>query len=412
MIGPNTTTTPPGYLYDIRDYGALCDGVHDDGPAINSAIAVAAAAGGGTVYIPFDTAIATQIVIGGAGNPISGVCLTGPGKPQSGYQTSIKWIGDTEHYAMLLIRNAAGGEVTNLGFDSNNKTDYCIQFRMVVGTDVNAVEQWLVQCCNFVGATVATVLAGDVLANAATSNDDISLVTFEQCYFAGWQGTVSGEPATIAHILWNAGNGLGDSARDCQFVSSAANSAAVAIQNITNANPAVVTATAHGFMTGQNTVFQGTGTNLDFSLANQAGYSITVLDPDHFSVPAGSGSPSTTGHAYHQGYPLYGVYASLGRFDCYDCVSTLMGIADAYAPGLACAVDVVPGIVSLHNHESQSPNVLNVLAGNGTGAPCIRAWWTGCTIPTSSATASTRSTGRAASTPHSTSKGGSSVAPS
>ncbi len=357
------------YVYDIRDYGAQCNGTHDDGPAINSAIAAAAAAGGGTVYIPFDTAIATQIVIGGAGNPVSGVCLAGPGKPQAGYQTSITWIGNTEHYAMLLVRNAAGGEVTNLGFNSSNKTNYCIQFRNVVGTDANVVEQWLVQCCNFVGATVANVLAGDVLANAATSTDDISLVTFEQCYFGNWQGGVSGEPATTAHILWNASNGLGNSARDCQFISSAENSKAVPIQNITNANPAVVTATAHGFVTGQNTVFQGTGTNLDFSLSNQAGYSITVIDANHFSVPAASGSSSTTGDAYHQGYPLYGVYGSLGRFDCYDCVGSVMGIADACAPGLASAVDVISGIVSLHNHESQSPNVLNVLAGSGTGTP-------------------------------------------
>ena len=122
-------------------------------------------------------------------------------------------------------------------------------------------------------------------------------------------------------------------------------------------------------MTGQNTVFQGTGTNLDFSLSNQAGYSITVIDANHFSVPAASGSSSTTGDAYHQGYPLYGVYGSLGRFDCYDCVGSVMGIADACAPGLASAVDVISGIVSLHNHESQSPNVLNVLAGSGTGTP-------------------------------------------
>lgn len=53
--------------YDVRDYGAVGDGVADDGPAVNRALAAAASAGGGTVVAPLGKTfrIATPIVIPG-----------------------------------------------------------------------------------------------------------------------------------------------------------------------------------------------------------------------------------------------------------------------------------------------------------------------------------------------------------
>lgn len=42
-------------LFNVRSYGTVADGVTNDGPAINSAIAACVAAGGGVVYIPRGT---------------------------------------------------------------------------------------------------------------------------------------------------------------------------------------------------------------------------------------------------------------------------------------------------------------------------------------------------------------------
>src|SRR6185437_5135803 len=39
-------------VYNVRDYGAVGDGVTDDGPAVRAALAAAFAAGGGAVYLP------------------------------------------------------------------------------------------------------------------------------------------------------------------------------------------------------------------------------------------------------------------------------------------------------------------------------------------------------------------------
>ncbi len=53
-------STPAGY-YNVRNYGATGDGKTLDSPAINKAIETAAAAGGGTVYLPAGTYLSGSI---------------------------------------------------------------------------------------------------------------------------------------------------------------------------------------------------------------------------------------------------------------------------------------------------------------------------------------------------------------
>lgn len=48
-------------VYNVRDYGAVGDGAHLDSPAINSAIAAAVQAGGGTVLLPAGTYLSGSI---------------------------------------------------------------------------------------------------------------------------------------------------------------------------------------------------------------------------------------------------------------------------------------------------------------------------------------------------------------
>jgi len=360
-------------VYDIRDFGAKCNWNgstgNDDGPAINLAIAAAAAAGGGTVFVPLNTSFATQVVIGGVGNPVSGVGLKGPAKPQAGYQTHMIWTGGSTAAPAVLVRDAAGGFFENVKIDANGGAAYCLQFRQVNGTDAYAVENWHQQRCCFINATTDNVLIGDVLANQATSTDDCSNITFDQCYFAA---TAAGNTCrTRSHVMMNAGNGFGNAIINSQFWSSASNlPGGAAVATITHANPGVVTTTGnHGFTSGDTIVFKGTGTNYDVTATSQNGYQITVTGPNTFTVPADSGSASSAGTAYEQGFPLIGVYASLGRIAVDHSVLTPLGIAGVYSPGVATAVNVAPGSCSLSHVEAQCANMLWVDAGSGTGAP-------------------------------------------
>lgn len=74
----STTGLLPGITswFNVRSYGALGDGSHDDAPAINAAIAAAATAGGGVVYLPVGTySIGSGIVINA-----DNIILKGDGK--------------------------------------------------------------------------------------------------------------------------------------------------------------------------------------------------------------------------------------------------------------------------------------------------------------------------------------------
>jgi hypothetical protein len=53
--------TPTRYIYSVKDYGALGDGVRDDTTAIQAAITAAAAAGGGVVYFPTGTYLCSKV---------------------------------------------------------------------------------------------------------------------------------------------------------------------------------------------------------------------------------------------------------------------------------------------------------------------------------------------------------------
>lgn len=73
-------------------------------------------------------------------------------------------------------------------------------------------------------------------------------------------------------------------------------SAALPVTGVTNANPAQVTVTAHGYATGDNIYLAGTG----LALLDGNTFAIIVTGANTFTIGAASGGTSTTGTAYRQ----------------------------------------------------------------------------------------------------------------
>ncbi|SFX65137.1 glycosyl hydrolase family 28-related protein [Azotobacter vinelandii] len=99
--------------YNVKDFGALGDGVSDDRVAIQAAIDAAHAAGGGTVYLP-----PGEYRVSAAGEPSDGcltlrdnVYLAGAGMGQ----TVIKLVDGSAQKITGIVRSPFGEETSNFG---------------------------------------------------------------------------------------------------------------------------------------------------------------------------------------------------------------------------------------------------------------------------------------------------------
>jgi polygalacturonase len=85
----------PGNYFNVRDYGAVGDGTNLDSPAIDKAIDAAAAAGGGTVFVP------AGIYLSGSIHLKSNLhLLIGPGATILGAPQSLGAYDETEPYTL------------------------------------------------------------------------------------------------------------------------------------------------------------------------------------------------------------------------------------------------------------------------------------------------------------------------
>lgn len=115
-----------GQVYNVRAYGAVCDGTTDDSTAINNTITLANTKGGGTVLVPCtDVAIASTI------NMKSAVTLAGRGASSNNVcATEFKWTGAAGD-TMILVNGGgstmAGANIKDICLDANSSAGYGVR---------------------------------------------------------------------------------------------------------------------------------------------------------------------------------------------------------------------------------------------------------------------------------------------
>ncbi|MEV4560369.1 glycosyl hydrolase family 28-related protein [Kitasatospora sp. NPDC049285] len=246
-----TTTTPAAAAggggtdwFDVKAYGAVGDGVHDDTAGVQAALNAAAAAGGGTVYFPggrylvVPTAGAPALRVGG-----NGIRLIGAGSKAS---MLVKG-GD----GILLRMSGAGSDpsgathrsycaVENLGFNGAGRTGLVLELyynnnsviRDVYVTSnadvcIDAVELWDTRIYNLVvesstGPANSNAHPNMWLRNASaatgwgSSTDNVNQVHLIGCRFEAF-GTGA---LWITQGPGNANNPNGIYLTDCKFETS------------------------------------------------------------------------------------------------------------------------------------------------------------------------------------------------
>jgi hypothetical protein len=117
----------PRVVLDVRDFGATGDGITDDAPAVDRAIAAAAAAGRGTVALPPGTYLAGSSIhmLSGvtlrldAGSTILGSAARGYDPPEANPNSAFQDFGHSHfHDAMIW-----GDRLTDVGFVGSGTID-------------------------------------------------------------------------------------------------------------------------------------------------------------------------------------------------------------------------------------------------------------------------------------------------
>jgi hypothetical protein len=193
-----------GVTFDLMDFGAVGDGVADDGPALQRALDAAAEAGGGTINVPAGRySIATPVTrdFGGAGSVvIRGVESLTPVQPPTA-------LGDQLSRPLDLVsefypRTGAGGVALQVsGLESFLVKDIAFvgtpdeQTDALITLNLFEIDQATVRHCEFYG--LISQVQGGSIVRAARSH-----LKIEQTKFLGSTGNSGVFVPTVECLEW------------------------------------------------------------------------------------------------------------------------------------------------------------------------------------------------------------------
>lgn len=194
---PGLSTRARAVQLDLRDFGAVGDGVADDGPALQAALDGLAGRGGGELRIPPGVFALRSGVSKNLGNLASSVRIVGTGS------SSQLLVAVNPTAVALQIQNVEHLVFENLTFVGTPgvRDDAYIVVRIEGCTSATFWD------CSFYGLATVSTFGG---ATISSFNTDLRL---RNCAFRGCTGGSSRGPSVVDNVAWT-----GFSAVDCEFL--------------------------------------------------------------------------------------------------------------------------------------------------------------------------------------------------
>ena len=203
-------------VVNVKDYGAVGDGVHDDTAAITSALI---AGTGGTVFLPGGTYLVSSPIL-----VQSDTVLTGDGCYQSTITASISGTWNAGYIiGSNLTQNVT---VSKLGIDANGVAANGINFSQVSGGRItnNYIQNSSYSATNLYGSS-SSPTKGVLVDNNIMVSCNSFISTYGQLEHCVWRDNMmhspdSSNPSTtyVAHITGGPDQGIGNVFKDNIFV--------------------------------------------------------------------------------------------------------------------------------------------------------------------------------------------------
>jgi hypothetical protein len=192
-------TSPVAGSVNLQDFGAVGDGIADDGPALQSALDSLAALGGGTLIVPSGRyAIITPVEKNFEG--IASITLIGAEPaPDSGSGGVARGLGLTSEFVVrvgqtntaLSIAGVGNLLIQDITFIGNPEVEKDCQRVLVL----SEIEKAIIRHCEFYG--LGAIVDGGAIVYAFHSN-----LTVENSAFLGCSTATSNHSAVIQNISW------------------------------------------------------------------------------------------------------------------------------------------------------------------------------------------------------------------